>query len=149
MADIRSRSMSKQAQQSFPRFRTIPRGVRLSAGNPSPSFRASSTEEKKGKLVSTKSAHAACPGAASGAIPAGSAAKAAMAASNQARASQRAQALEQWRSVARDRNFIVGSAIANRPLIAVVRHRSSPGHGSRSAQDVERLRNNGVALNAP
>src|SRR2546425_6495272 len=144
MADIRSRSMAKQAQQSFPRFRTIPRGVRLSAGKPSPSFRASSTEEKKGKLVSTKSAHLACPGAASGAIPAGSAAKAAMAARNQARANQRALTLARWRSDARGRKLIVGSAIANRPLIAVVRHRSSPGHGSNFTQDVERLRNQGV-----
>src|SRR6266487_1603757 len=59
-ADRRRRSVSKQAQQSFPRFRMIPRGVRLSAGNSWPSFRASNTEEKNGKLVSTKSAQLAC-----------------------------------------------------------------------------------------
>src|SRR5258708_37614213 len=97
MADIRSRSMSKQAQQSFPRFRTIPRGVRLSVGNPSPSFRASSTEEKKGKLVSTKSAHFASPAAASGAVPAGFAANSAIDARNQGGGKQRVQALEQPR----------------------------------------------------
>src|SRR5881396_1880832 len=59
-ADMRRRSVSKQAQQSFPKFRMIPRGVRLSAGNSWPGFRASSTEEKNGKLVSTKSAQVAC-----------------------------------------------------------------------------------------
>src|SRR5437870_8497116 len=61
-ADMRRRSVSKQAQQSSPKFRMIPRGVRLSAGNSWPSFRASNTEEKNGKLVSTKSAQAACSG---------------------------------------------------------------------------------------
>src|SRR6266516_4717986 len=61
-ADMRRRSVSKQAQQSLPRFRMIPRGVRLSAGNSWPSFRASNTEEKNGKLVSTKSAQGACGG---------------------------------------------------------------------------------------
>src|SRR5437867_13436266 len=59
-ADMRRRSVSKQAQQSLPRFRMIPRGVRLSAGNSWPSFRASNTEEKNGKLVSTKSAKVTC-----------------------------------------------------------------------------------------
>jgi len=38
----------------------IPRGVRLSEGKSSPGLRASDTEEKKGKLVSTKSAQLAC-----------------------------------------------------------------------------------------
>src|SRR5947207_193581 len=61
-ADMRRRSVSKQAQQPIPRFRIIPRGVRLSAGNPWPSFRASNTEEKNGKLVSTKSAQLDCSG---------------------------------------------------------------------------------------
>src|SRR6058998_2589961 len=61
-ADIRRRSVSKQAQQSSPRFRMIPRGVRLSAVNSWPSFRASNTEEKNGKLVSTNSAQAARSG---------------------------------------------------------------------------------------
>src|SRR6266540_478072 len=61
-ADMRRRSVSKQAQQSLPRFRMIPRGVRLSGGNSWPSFRASNTEEKNGKLVSTKSAQVACGG---------------------------------------------------------------------------------------
>src|SRR6266516_6427004 len=61
-ADMRRRSVSKQAQQSLPRFRIIPRGVRLSAGNSWPSFRASNTEEKNGKLVSTKSAQVDCSG---------------------------------------------------------------------------------------
>src|SRR5947207_11343615 len=59
-ADMRRRSVSKQAQQSLPRFSMIPRGVRLSPGNSGPSFRASNTEEKNGKLVSTKSAQTAC-----------------------------------------------------------------------------------------
>src|SRR5216117_3811394 len=58
-ADRRRRSVSKQAQQSFPKSSTIPRGVRLLADNSGPCFRASSTEEKNGKLVSTKSAQAA------------------------------------------------------------------------------------------
>src|SRR5256885_15857275 len=61
-ADMRRRSVSKQAQQSLPRFRMIPRGVRLTAGNSWPSFRASNTEEKNGKLVSTKSAQVTCCG---------------------------------------------------------------------------------------
>src|SRR5947208_7861092 len=55
-ADIRSRSMSKQAQHSLPRFRMFPRGVRLSAGKSRPNLRPYNTEEKNGKLVSTKSA---------------------------------------------------------------------------------------------
>src|SRR2546422_1839522 len=59
-ADIRRRSVSKQAQQSLPGFRMIPRGVRLSAGESWASFRASNTEEKNGKLVSTKSAQIGC-----------------------------------------------------------------------------------------
>ena len=59
-ADIRRRSVSKQAQQSLPGFRMIPRGVRLSAGKSWASFRASNTEEKNGKLVSTKSAQIGC-----------------------------------------------------------------------------------------
>ena len=59
---MRRSSVSKQAQQSVPGFRMIPRGVRLSEGNSRPSFRASNTEEKNGKLVSTKSAQAACSG---------------------------------------------------------------------------------------
>src|SRR5678815_5209559 len=69
IADIRSRSVSKQAQHWSPKLRTIPRGVRLSLGNPSPRFRASNTDVKNEKLVSTKSAHA--PGAplASSALP--------------------------------------------------------------------------------
>src|SRR2546426_697838 len=59
-AAIRRRSVSKQAQQSLPGFRMIPRGVRLSAGESWASFRASNTEEKNGKLVSTKSAQIGC-----------------------------------------------------------------------------------------
>src|ERR1041385_1986473 len=59
IADIRSRSGSKHAQQSLPRLRISPRGVRLFVGIPLPSGRASSVEEKNGKLVSTKSAHVA------------------------------------------------------------------------------------------
>src|SRR4051812_25929056 len=62
MAETRSKSGSKQAQHSFPRFRTIPRGVRLSAGNPFPSFRPSRTDEKNGKFVSTKSPHGLAAG---------------------------------------------------------------------------------------
>src|SRR6266568_4602876 len=70
MTDIRSNSVSKQAQQSFPGFRISPRGVRLFVGQPSPKSRASSTEEKNGKSGSTNSAQVAGPGLASTA-PAG------------------------------------------------------------------------------
>src|SRR3954463_8761293 len=56
-ADIRNRSVSKQAQQSFPRLRMMPRGVRLLDANASPFCRASSTEEKNGKSGSTKLRH--------------------------------------------------------------------------------------------
>src|SRR4051794_21195722 len=52
MPDMRSNSVSKQAQQSFPRFRRIPRGVRLFVGQPFPSFVASSEELKNGKFGS-------------------------------------------------------------------------------------------------
>src|ERR1043166_335749 len=65
MADIRKRSVSKQAQQSLPRFNMIPRGVRLSAAQSPPGFRVSRAEEKKGKFVSTKSAQIGCVGAGS------------------------------------------------------------------------------------
>jgi hypothetical protein len=58
MAAIRSKSVSKQAQHPFPKFRTIPRGVRLFPGQPGPAARASSAEEKNGLFVSTKSARA-------------------------------------------------------------------------------------------
>src|SRR5690606_31773130 len=57
MADTRSRSVSNAARRSWPRSRMRPRGVRLSAGQPSPVDRASSTEEMNGKPGSTKSAH--------------------------------------------------------------------------------------------
>src|SRR6185503_5447355 len=57
-SDIRSNSVSKQAQQSLPRFRMRPLGVRLFAGQSFPSSRASRTDEKKGKPGSTKSAQA-------------------------------------------------------------------------------------------
>src|SRR6266550_742659 len=65
MTDIRSNSVSKQAQQSFPGFRIKPRGVRLFVGQPAPNSRASSTEEKNGKSGSTNSAQSADPGLAS------------------------------------------------------------------------------------
>ena len=63
--DIRSNSVSKHAQQSFPGFRISPRGVRLFVGQPSPNSRASRTEEKNGKSGSTNSAPSADPGLAS------------------------------------------------------------------------------------
>src|SRR6266705_5815918 len=56
MTAIRSNSVSKHAQQPFPKFRINPRGVRLFVGQPSPSARASRTEEKNGKSGSTNSA---------------------------------------------------------------------------------------------
>src|SRR5882672_4327114 len=57
ITDIRSSSVSKHAQQSFPRFRMRPRGVRLFVGQSFPRSRASRTEEKKGKSGSTNGAH--------------------------------------------------------------------------------------------
>src|ERR1051326_3177177 len=57
MADMRSKSTSKHAQHRWPRFRMKPRGVRLLTGQPAPRLRASSTDEKNGKFVSTKLAH--------------------------------------------------------------------------------------------
>src|SRR6266699_5677411 len=59
MTDIRSNSVSKHAQHSFPRFRISPRGVRLFVGQPTPNSRASRTEEKNGKSGSTNSAQVA------------------------------------------------------------------------------------------
>src|SRR6267378_1062580 len=73
MADMRSRSVSKHAQQSFPRLSTIPRGVRLF--EETSEFRASSTVEKNGKFVSTKPGNVGSPGLAgpgSSAVKAGS-----------------------------------------------------------------------------
>src|SRR5688500_2758188 len=55
-AETRSRSGSKQAQQSWPRFRMMPRGVRLLDGRVVPALRASRTEEKNGKSGSTHEA---------------------------------------------------------------------------------------------
>src|SRR5437016_1150590 len=57
ITDMRSNSVSKQAQQPLLRFRIMPRGVRLSAGQSVPRLRASKTEEKNGKFDSTKGAH--------------------------------------------------------------------------------------------
>src|SRR4051794_3439587 len=54
MTDIRSNSVSKHPQQSFPRFKIIPRGVRLFAGHSFPRFLASRHDPKKGKSFSTK-----------------------------------------------------------------------------------------------
>ena len=88
IAEMRNRSVSKQAQHPFPKFKRIPRGVRLLLGKPSPSFRASNTDEKNGKLVSTKSAHEACAGMASGALPGSSAANEEPEKRNQARPSK-------------------------------------------------------------
>src|SRR4051812_18518850 len=56
---MRSNSVSKQAQQSFPKFRTSPRGVRFSLGQSGPSLPASSTDEKNGKSGSTNGAQVA------------------------------------------------------------------------------------------
>src|ERR1043166_1604879 len=61
IADMRRRSRSKHAQRPLPRFRTRPRGVKLSLGNPRPSLRASNVEEKNGKFVSTKSPQTSRP----------------------------------------------------------------------------------------
>src|SRR6266536_4543399 len=71
MSEIRSNSVSKHAQHSFPRFRINPRGVRLFVGQPSPNSRASSTEEKNGKSGSTNSAQVA--GSGLGSTPTGTA----------------------------------------------------------------------------
>src|SRR5436853_7934314 len=68
IADIRNRSTSKQAQQPLLRFRIRPRGVRLLVGQAGPRLRASSTEEKKGKLDSTKGAQLFCGGRAAAAF---------------------------------------------------------------------------------
>lgn len=54
-AATRSKSVSKHIQQSCPRFRTIPRGVRLFAAMPV--RRASRMDEKNGKSGSTHAAH--------------------------------------------------------------------------------------------
>src|SRR4051794_3251394 len=56
IAESRSNSVSKQVQQSLPKFKISPRGVRLFVGKSLPNWRASRTEEKKGKSRSTKSA---------------------------------------------------------------------------------------------
>src|SRR5258708_2054496 len=66
-ADILRRSRSKQAQQSFPRFKTMPRGVILLVGNPWPRRRASNADEKNGKLGSTNSPHGPGTGISEGA----------------------------------------------------------------------------------
>src|SRR5437867_10784831 len=86
IAEMRKRSRSKHAQQRLPRFRTRPRGVKLSLGNPRPSFLASRVEEKNGKFVSTKSPQASMPAmVAEAAFFAGAASDAALKAQNATR----------------------------------------------------------------
>src|SRR6266566_340370 len=104
IADIRSRSVSKHAQQSWPKFRIMPRGVRLSAGSPRPVVRASSTEEKNGKSASTNSAHVASPRSPPVAGPDGSAAEAATA--NRYNTKGRHSALERTHLAGQTVNFI-------------------------------------------
>src|SRR5439155_4102173 len=79
IAAIRSRSVSKQAQHSCPKFRIMPRGVRLLVGSPLPALRASRTEEKNGKSASTTLLHMARSCSLPLALPEGSAAEATMA----------------------------------------------------------------------
>src|SRR5688500_15757319 len=56
-AEIRSRSGSKHAQHSRPRFRTMPRGARWLPGSTGSTFRASRTVENSGKSGSTHGAY--------------------------------------------------------------------------------------------
>src|SRR6266566_3510644 len=104
IADIRSRSVSKHAQHSWPKFRIMPRGVRLSAGSPRPVVRASSTEEKNGKSASTNSAQVGSPRSPPVAGPDGSAAQAATA--NRYNTKGRNSALDQPHLAGQTVNFI-------------------------------------------
>src|SRR4030095_3716853 len=56
MADTRNSSVSKHAQQSLPRFRTIPRGVISLGFDLGSTSRRSSVDEKNGKSGSTHGA---------------------------------------------------------------------------------------------